>query len=215
MIKYTRKEIYSEIRDPQPLYYPLEGSFWEFVRYYMIATLAMPWYGYLVMVAVLAVLAFVGELVVALMVCGLFVLLVVGKALYSAHTFHELVKVGTYVGFSEKGIGYWVPTGEQDEDGDVTIRYAVGSPWYELNEIKVFDSFVILKFVATSELGIIIMPFLPDYDYSDWSDNTLAFWKQNAQDAPSDQKDRRLIWFIIVIAIVALKFILRYLKAVN
>ena len=215
MKRYSRKEIYSEIRDPHQQYVPLEGSFWDFVRYEMIFELTLPWYVYLVVVAIFVGMVFAGEWIIALLAYGFIVLLMIGKALFSAHMFHKMVKIGTYVGFDEKGVSVWIPTGEQDEDGNKVIEYAYGSPWYELNEIMIFDSFVVFNFVSMSELDNFFMPFLSEYDFKDWSDNTLAYWKQGAQDKPVGQKDRRLIWLIICIASFALKFLFKYLKALN
>ena len=103
---------------------------------------------------------------------------------------------------------------EQDEDGNDTMKFAVGSPWYELNEFLVFDSFMAFRFVKTSELGLVFVPLNPEEDNNDKLENILAFWKQRAHEKPVGQKDRRLIWFIIFIALCALKFILKYLKEV-
>jgi len=214
MKHYTRKEIYSEIRDPQPQYIFLEGNFWEYVRFYLIATLSMPWYGYIVIVAVLAGIVIIGDWIVALIACGLFMLIIFGQALYSAFNIRKLVDIGACVGFDADGVGYWVPTGEQDEDGNDTMKFAVGSPWYELNEFLVFDSFMAFRFVKTSELGLVFVPLNPEEDNNDKLENILAFWKQRAHEKPVGQKDRRLIWFIIFIALCALKFILKYLKEV-
>lgn len=214
MKHYTRNEIYSEIRDPQPQYFLLEGDFWEYVRYYFVATFHAPWYAYVIFIAIIVGVAFLREWLVAVLTIGFFIFLICGAAFYSAYAFHKLVKVGTYVGFNEDGVGYWVPNG-QDEDGDEIIKYTVGSPWYELDEINVFDSFIVMRFVGTSKLRLVFIPLNSEEDNNDKLENILAFWKQGAQDKPVGQRDRRLIWIIIAIAMIALKFILKYLKTIN
>ena len=108
---------------------------------------------------------------------------------------------------------------EDDDEGKIYVNLAVSAPWYELDEIKVFDSFLMFKFVSTSELGLVFVPMESienaGVNVDEALENILAYWKQHAQDKPVGQKDRRLIWVIIVIAILALRFILKYLKYSN
>lgn len=226
MKRYTRNELYSEIRDPQPQYFLLEGDFWTYVRYYLTASFAIPWYAYLIFAAMFIGVIVVGEWVIALIILGAWLLFILGLVLFTASSFRKIADEETYIGFDENGVGYWVPDSKdedegeedenEDEEGKIHINLAISAPWYELDAIKVFDSFLMLEFVATSELGLIFVP-LASIEYAgmnvdETTENILAFWKQNAQDKPVGQKDRRLLWIIILIAILALRFILKYLK---
>ena len=224
---FKRNELYSEIRDPQPSYFLMQGTFWEYVRYYLSASLAIPWYAYIVFAAIFLGILIAGEWLVALIVLGFFALFIFGVALYTAFSYRKMAEVGAYVGLDENGVGYWVPAAanedeseaDKDEEEDIRINLAISSPWYELDEIKVFDSFLLFKFVSTSQLRLVFVS-VESIEYAGMNvdeavENILAFWKQYAHDKPVDQKDRRFLWIIIVIGIIALRFILKYLKHGN
>ena len=225
---FKRNELYSEIRDPQPSYFLLQGDFRTYVRYYLTATISIPWYAYLIFAAMILGVIMVGEWVLALIILGVCILIILGLALFTASSFQKIADKGTYIGFDENGVGYWVPVQdaeedeedkEDDDEGKIYVNLAVSAPWYELDEIKVFDSFLMFKFVSTSELGLVFVPLESienaGVNVDEALENILAYWKQHAQDKPVGQKDRRLIWVIIVIAILALRFILKYLKYSN
>ena len=211
MRRYKRDKLESNLRDPQPQYFPLEENLWDLVGYYITDTFAIPWYAYIFYAAIFAGVFLVGEWVVALITLALFTLIIFGSALWAATSLRKLAKIGTYIGFDENGVGYWVPSDETDEEGYKLYYLSVVSPWYELNEIKVFDSFMVLHFVPTSELRLVFIPLTSIDDMDEAMENIIAYWKQDAQDKPVGKKDRRLLWIIIIIVIVALKFILKYL----
>ena len=136
----------------------------------------------------------VGEWVLALIILGVCILIILGLALFTASSCQKIADKGTYIGFDENGVGYWVPVQDAEEDEED-------------------------KFVSTSELGLVFVPMESienaGVNVDEALENILAYWKQHAQDKPVGQKDRRLIWVIIVIAILALRFILKYLKYSN
>lgn len=213
MRHYKRNELYSELRNPQEQYFHLEEDFKKSILYYLIDDFSIPWYAYLFFVALFGAVAIFADWKIALIVFGILLILPIITSLSVASSYRRMAKVGTYVGFDEDGVGFWAPTGEADEDGNVLINMAVKSPWYELNEMKVFDSFIVLHFVSTSEMPVVFIPTDKIYDVEGTVENILAYWKNNAQDKPVDQKDRRLIALGIIIAIFLLRIFLKFLKA--
>ena len=211
MKRYKRNELESGIREPQPQYLILEEDLWASIRYYLTDIFAIPWYAYILYAAIFAGVIIVGEWGIALILLALMALVFWGLALWVATSFRKIANIGTCVGFDENGVGYWVPTDGTDEEGNTLYNLSVASPWYELNEIKVFDSFMVLHFVRTSELRLVFVPLTSIDNEEEVIENILAYWKQNAQDKPADTKDRRLLGIIIFIVIIALRFILKYL----
>ena len=58
----------------------------------------------------------VGEWVLALIILGVCILIILGLALFTAFSFQKIADKGTYIGFDENGVGYWVPVQDAEED---------------------------------------------------------------------------------------------------
>ena len=106
MKRFKRNELYSEIRDPQPSYFLLQGDFRTYVRYYLTDTISIPWYAYLIFAAMILGVIMVGEWVLALIILGVCILIILGLALFTASSFQKIADKGTYIGFDENGVHY-------------------------------------------------------------------------------------------------------------
>ena len=188
----------------------MEEDFWTSVRYDLTTTFAIPWYAYLILAVIFAGAIIAGEWLVTLIMLGVLIIAMFGSALVMASSYQKIAKIGAYIGFEEDGVKYLVPDGEEDEDGKIHVIITTSAPWYELDEIKIFDSFMVLCFVRTSELDQVYVPLASIDNIDHAMENILAYWKQNAQDKPTGKIDRRLLLLIIVIVSTILKLIFKY-----
>ena len=108
---------------------------------------------------------------------------------------------------SASGSGSGLTLDDIPEGEEISVRNVSTSTWQELNEVRVFDDFVVLRFVPTSKLRIVFIPM--DEEHKDqYVENILAYWHDNADNIP-EGIDKRWLYVLIIIAFVALKYLIR------
>lgn len=210
MIRYTRRTIrkYEPTDEPDAIALPMEdATFPQYFRYYLQSLFAWPWYGYILFGGVIGLCSLLFDFSSMLIGMGIVVLIYIGAALVAAHAFSKMAKNETYAGISDKGVCYMVE--QVDDDGDGTHWVEVsGASWYEVNLVCVFRNFVMIKFVPTSELGVVIIPIS---NTELFKNDILSFWQRHSEEAPRGERDKRLLWVLIVIGLVVLRAVLKML----
>lgn len=211
MKRFTRKSIDTNCKHPQGMFWQIEGNFSSSLKYHLTYSFVFPWYGYLFIAAVCVGFSFVIDWWIVLFAVAVVGVAKLGAALYTASTFTKLAKAGLGVNIDEDGIFYATPQNDADDEGNMKIQVSAGSSWYELNEIRVYKHFIVLKFVPTSQLRIVFIPLTnEDFNLDYYLDQILGFWKQKAQDKPQGQFDTRLIYILLIVALFAFKFLHHY-----
>ena len=218
MKKYKRHSFVPECNNPEPLLFHPESDFADAFKHYMIVTLSHAWWEYLLICLVFAAIFTFAGWMVALITIGVLVLMSIGIALYTAKMYTDLNESDATICVDEEGVHYAVVVPE-DNDGltlddipegeNISVRKATSSSWQELNEIRVFDDFITLHFVPTSKLRLVFIPMDVDQEHKEeYTNNILAYWHQNADNIPQGF-DRRLLYVLLIIALILLRFIRR------
>lgn len=209
---YRRHKFEYERCTPNPFVFAPETNFWRSFRNYLCAMLVWPWWYYLLFALLMVVPAVMVGWQYVLMGIGILVLFFVLAGLYTAKTYRDMAE-GVGIVIDKEGISYSVviPTEDDEdeaEDDKVCVQNVSTSTWQELNEVRVFKDFVVFKFVPTSKLRIVFMRLPDDEDKAYHINNILAFWDAAADDVPRGM-DRRLLYLLIFVGILVLKFLRR------
>ena len=226
MKKYKRHSFVPECNNPEPLLFHPESDFGDAFKHDLIDSCSCnAWWEYLLWGSLLVILLVVIYLGVAwwaaLILIGVIVLSAAGSALSTAWMYQKLNAADATICVDEEGVHYAVAVPEDNDgrmrddipDGEnITVRKATSSSWQELNEIRVFDDFITLHFVPTSKLRLVFIPMDVDQEHKDeYINNILAYWHQNADNIPQGF-DRRLLYVLLFIALIALRFTLKFIR---
>ena len=193
--------------------FDVEGRFWVSLRYFMIESYKIPWYIYILLLILLIFIAIYIRWWVAPAFMGLLVLVDLSAGIVTAFSDQKIAKLGGAIGISDKGIEYLISESEPYEEGLYTA-YSVDDtlvPWYEVEEIHVFKTFIVIKCLRISKQDTFFIPTedISDIDY--YVEQILAFWKQAAYVNPSGHYDKRLLLIFIAIVMLGVEFLYRYL----
>lgn len=214
MISYKRHQFRSERCEPRPMSFEPESDFGTSFKNYLKDRFTIPWYGYAVFAIMIAVTCFFAGWTVILILC-IIPIGYVCAALYTAKVYRDLYMADSTIVVDEEGVHYAVVLPEDndgltrddiEDQGKITVRYTSSSAWQELNEIRVFDDFIVLRFIATSKLRIVYIPMANEEYKDEQLNNILAYWDAAADNVPKGF-DRRLLLFILIVVMIVLKFL--------
>lgn len=215
MKSYKRHAFKPECNNPKPILLYPNSDFRESFKHYLTNSLSHAWWEYMI-IGIVIVVGCVVNWIITVSVVGVLFLSLLGVALYTAKIYRDLYLEEAAITINEEGVHYAVVLPEDNEgltlddipEGEeISVRNVSTSTWQELNEVRVFDDFVVLRFVPTSKLRIVFIPM--DEEHKDqYVENILAYWHDNADNIP-EGIDKRWLYVLIIIAFVALKYLIR------
>ena len=183
MKRYTRSnlQIYEpHTSQPSESLFPFkDADYWQYFRFHLKSVFAWSWYGYVVLGFVIGFSVLFAEWYIIVAFVAFLLIIYLLTALYAARVFSKLADNNVILCFNQNGVNYVVKHND-DNSAESDFEVLLTSPWADLNEIRFFDRFMLLKFVPTSKMRILIVPTVNLKDNHSYQDNILCFWKQYA-----------------------------------